>query len=365
MDKDKLTAKHLLFIIWGTTIVSIKTNINTFIRDGQRDTWIAIIISSLLILLYLLYTINTCVKHNSFNFVDVYNKALGKIIGKIFLGMFILTLILTLIECAAVESNAMHTNIFLETPTWYLILFFIIPAIYTVKNGIVPVITVVIFGIILAIIAGINLIVLTAKYKEYKLLLPIMAEGINPGFIKAILKSLGFYGSLAIMFPFFGYIQKTKTIRRHAAIGLLFVMQMHIVAATGAITSFGAERVLNLAYPKLIQTQQINYFGFLESGEFFVMFQIIGGWFVKYIITLQAIIKILEDMKLEIKYIVFFISAPVLVVSYFASTCFFRLSDLLNYYSYICLLNYIVIPVIVFTIFSIKQRKERERKNSS
>jgi spore germination protein (amino acid permease) len=360
MNKDKLTAKHLLFIIWGTTIVSIKTNINIFIRDGQRDTWIAIILSSVMILFYLIYTVNTCVRHNNFNFVEVYHKALGKKLGTVFLGMFILTLFLTLIECTAVESNAMQTNIFLETPTWYLILFFVIPAIYTIKNGIVPLITVSIIGMILAMIAGINLVILTSKYKEYKLLLPVLAEGINPGFIKAVFKSLGFYGSLAIVFPYFGYVQKTKEIRKYAAIGLLFVMQMHIVATTGAITSFGSERVLNLSYPKLIQTQQINYFGFLESGEFFVMFQIIGGWFVKYILAFQAIIKILEDMKIENKSIVFIISAPVLVLSYFASTCFFRLSDLLIYYSYICLINFIVVPMIVFTIFDMKNKKEKK-----
>lgn len=364
MSKDKLTSKHLLFIVWGTTIVSIKTNINVFIRDGQRDTWIAIIISSMLILLYFLYTINTCVKHNSFNFVDIYYKALGKKVGTAFLYMFILTLILTLIECAAVESNSMHTNMFIETPTWYLILFFIIPAIYTVKNGIVPVITVVIFGIFFAMLAGFNLIIMTAKYKEYRLLLPILGEGITPGFIKAVVKSLGFYGSLAIMFPFFGYIQETKKIKKYAAVALLFVIQMHIVAATGAITSFGAERVQNLAYPKLTQTQQINYFGFLESGEFFVMFQIIGGWFVKYILTFQAIIKILEDMKIQNNFIVFIISAPVLVASYFVSTCFFRLSDLLIYYSYICLANFIIIPIIIFTIFSLKQKREKKKEDS-
>lgn len=360
MSKDKLTATHLLFIIWGTTIVSIKTNINIFIRDGQRDTWIAIILSSAMIMFYLIYTVNTCVRHNNFNFVEVYHKALGKKLGTILLGMFIITLFLTLIECTAVESNAMHTNIFIETPTWYLILFFVIPAIYTVKNGIVPLITVAIIGMILAMLAGVNLVVLTSKYKEYKLLLPVLAEGITPGFIKAVIKSLGFYGSLAIMFPYFGYIQKTKEIRKYSAIGLLFVMQMHIVATTGAITSFGSERVVNLAYPKLIQTQQINYFGFLESGEFFVMFQIIGGWFVKYILAFQAIIKILEDMKIENKSIVFIISAMVLVISYLFSTSFFKLSDLLNYYSYICLINYILLPMIVFTIFSLKNKKERK-----
>lgn len=362
MVKDKLTAKHLLFIVWGTTIVSIKTNINIFIRDGQRDTWIAIIIASLLIILFFLYTVSTCVKHNSFNLVDIYYKALGKKVGKVFLGIFMLNLILTLIECAALESNAMHTNIFIETPTWYLILFFVIPAIYTVKKGIVPVITVTIIGVVFAMIAGINLIILTAKYKEYKLLLPILGDGITPGFIKAILKSLGFYGSLAIMFPYFGYIQETKKIRKYAAVALLFVMQMHIVAATGAITSFGSERVLNLAYPKLIQTQQINYFGFLESGEFFVMFQIIGGWFVKYVLTFQAIVKILEDMKFQNSSIIFIISALVLVASHFASLCFFRLSDLLNYYGYISLINFIIIPTIVFSIFSFKQKSSANNK---
>jgi spore germination protein (amino acid permease) len=360
---DKLTSKHLMFIIWGTTIVSIKTNLNIFVKDAGRDTWIAVIVSSLLIFLYLMYTINACVKGNDFNLVNIYNRALGKRFSKIFLLLLILNLFFTLVESASVEASAMHINVFLETPPWYLILFFVIPAIYTVRSGVVPVITVTIIGVILAMIAGINLVMLTAKYKEYKYLLPILAEGITPGFIAAVLKSLGLYGSLLIMYPYFGYIQETKKIKFHAALGLLFVMQMHIVAMTGAISSFGPVRTQLLAYPKLTQTQQISLFGFLESGEFFVMFQIIGGWFVKYVLTFHAIMKLLEDMDIKNNLIIYGISAVVLLSSYFVSSNLFRLSSMLNYYSYLSLVNFIIIPFCVFTIFKFKKKKKDGEDN--
>ena len=43
-----------------------------------------------------------------------------------------------------------------------------------------------------AIIAGINLVILTVHYKDYSLLLPIMADNLNLNFIRAIITALGF-----------------------------------------------------------------------------------------------------------------------------------------------------------------------------
>jgi spore germination protein (amino acid permease) len=355
---DKLTTKHLIFIIWGTTIVSIKTNVNVFIRSGGRDTWICVAVSSFLILLFLIYILKIFKRNNTFSFTKIYKVALGNFLGTILLMFMIFTLILTLIECSAVEANAMHTNIFIETPTWYLAAFFVIPAIYTVKKGITPIITVTIIGMLLAMLAGINLVILTSSYKNYNYLRPILANGITLDILFTIVRLLGFYGSLIILFPYISYVKDKTKLIRHSIIGLLVVIQMLIISFTGAIATFGAGRVTDIAYPKLLQTQEINYFGFLESGELFVMFQIIGGWFVKYILTFFITLKLINDLNLKNKYIAYPITIIVFLCGYWASSNLFRLTSLLNYYAYISLVNFIIIPLIVFTIFNIKNKNK-------
>jgi spore germination protein (amino acid permease) len=357
---DKISSRHFMFIIWGTTIVSIKTNMNIFFKDGGRDTWIVIIISSLLILLFMIYIMRIIENHKYISLANVYEIALGRVPGRILIFTFVFNLVLTLIEASAVEANAMHTNIFLETPHWYLLVFFLIPAIYTVKRGLIPVVTVAIIGVFFAMVAGVNLIILTHPYKDHRYILPVLEHGITRNFLISVVKSLGLYGSLSIMFCYVKYVEDKKNLLKYATIAFLVVMQMHIVAMTGAITSFGVNRVEYLAYPKLTQTQQINLFGFLESGEFFVMFQIIGGWFTKYVLSFCALLKILKDLNYYNKYIVFYLSAFVLLAAYFVSKTLLRLEPFLNFYCYASLINFILIPLIVFTIFNIKQNKKEK-----
>lgn len=52
---DKLNSKHFVFFILATTIVSLKTYPGIFMKDGGRESWIAISISSALIYAFYIY----------------------------------------------------------------------------------------------------------------------------------------------------------------------------------------------------------------------------------------------------------------------------------------------------------------------
>jgi spore germination protein (amino acid permease) len=353
---DKFTSKHLIFLILGTTIVSLKTYPTVFMKNGGRDSWIAIIISSILILIYFIYIIKICQKTNTYSLYKIYCSALGKILGTIFIFLFIISLFITLIECSSIEANSMHTNMLLNTPQWFLLIFFIVPAIYTVKKGKVAVITVSCIGLIFIMIAGINLAILSAKYKNYRYLFPIFKDGITTNFIISILKSLGLYGSISITLPYLCEIKNKKTIIKDSLIGLFIVIQMQIISVTGVIMTFGINRSNLISYPKLIQTQRISILDFLEMGELFVMLQMVGGWFIKYILTFFAIFLLLKELNINNKYIHYFISILVFIFAYWVSSNLFRLFRLLEYYSYFSLISLIIIPFIIFTIHYLKNK---------
>lgn len=353
---DKFNSTHIIFLILGTAVVSLKTYPTVFMKTGGKDSWVAIIISSILIIFYFLYIIKVCRRTNTYNFYAIYTGALGKILGKLFIYLYIFMLFLTLVESAAVEANSMHTNMLLNTPQWFFLIFFVLPAIYTLKKGKVAVISVTCIGIVLIMLAGINLAMLTARYKKVEYLLPVFKNGITTGFLLSIIQTLGLYGSVAIVLPYLSEIKDRKKIFRDSFIGLLILIQMEIISTTGVIMTFDINRANLISYPKLIQTQRVSLLDFLDAGELFVMLQIVGGWFIKYIVTFLSLLIILKQINYKNRYLHYIISTFVFLFAFAASKNLFNLFELLNYYTYISFIGFIIMPLLIFLIYDLKNR---------
>lgn len=352
----KLNARQFIFIILGTTIVSFKTYPNIVIKYGKNDSWIAAIIASIFILLLFTFMLRISLKTNKFNLYEIYTNSCGEIIGNILYVFLILTFFLTLVESSSVESNSMHQNMLLETPAWFLLIFFVVATAYSVNKGLRPLVIITIIGIFFVMLAGTNLSILTASYKKNKYLYPILANGFNKDLFLATVKSLGFYASIGLTLPYLNEIKNKKDLVTTSLVGLIIVIQMEVYSTIGVITTFGYERALTIYYPKLLQTQMVSHFDFLESGELFVMLQIIGGWFLKYCLSFYGLLKLLESFgnKSNLKAIII-ISLLVFIVSFFTSKNGFMLLTFLTYYNYISLINLLIIPALVFTIHGIKK----------
>lgn len=362
---DKFTSKHFAFLLMGVTIVSMKTYPTVFIRNGGRDSWVASIIATVVFVAYFLFILNTCKKLKCYNLYDLYTQAVGKPLGTFFIILFALTLFLTLIECASVESNSMHTNMLLETPSWFFLLFFVIPAAYTVRRDKVAIVTVTMIGIVLICLAGINLAMLTQKYKRYDLLFPVFENGVSGEFLIAVLEILALYATISICLPLLTDIKDNKKLIKHSLIGMLIIAQMEVVAIIGVISSFEIEYLKTMAYPKLLQTQLVQYLRFLESGELYVMLQILGGWYLKYVITFYALLRVLTWLKLHSNTNIIVITILVTFISYVVSDNLFVLFRYLNVYVYFSLINFFLIPTIMSIIFSMKNSAKTKKSQEA
>jgi spore germination protein (amino acid permease) len=355
---DKFTPKHIVFLILATTVVSLKTYPVIFIGNAGRDSWVALIISSILITVYFLFAAKTmCLVENT-TIVDVYQKAVGKVLGNILIFLFIATLFMTLVESACIESNSMHQNILVETPEWYYMLFFIVPAIYVIRKNMTAIMIISIIGIIFIMIAGIHLGLLTTQQKKFSQLFPVFENGITPDFFLSIIKSLGLYGFISIVLPYFSRVDtKRVSLTKYMIIGLVILIQMQIVSITGIFMTFSVEDASSYYYPKLIQTHLVSYFEILEFGELYVMLQILGGWLLKYLLSFQAIILILNCYNLKEKQahvLTYVISAFVYILAYIITYTSMQLFSLLQFVPWIILINFIIIPTAVFIIYRIK-----------
>lgn len=249
----------------------------------------------------------------------------------------------------------MHTNMLLETPTWFLLLFFLLPAAYTVSRDKVSIVSVTMIGIILICMAGINLAMLTAKYKRLDLLFPIFENGITPGFLISIVEIFGLYASVSITLPYLEDITDNKRLLKHSLIGMLIIAQMEIIAIAGVISSFEIDYLKTMAYPKLLQTQLVQFARFMESGELFVMLQILGGWYLKYAVSFYALLRTLHLLKISYRGNILIISSIVFVISYIISDNLFVLFRYLNIYTYFCIFNFGLVPTVMAVIFYMKK----------
>ncbi|MFZ7134163.1 MAG: GerAB/ArcD/ProY family transporter [Eubacteriales bacterium] len=357
---DKFSPKHFAFLILGVSIVSMKTYPRVFIINGQRESWIAVIVSSILIFLFYIYFIKNWINYNKINFVDLYRNAYGKKFGNVLLILFMVTCFFVLIECASVEADAMHQNMMILTPKWYFLLFFIIPIIYVIRRDLVAIVTVTMIGITLIMLAGINLGMLTISYKDPAFLFPVFAEGPTKRFFLCILETLGLYGSISITFPYLKEIKAPKkNMILYIVIAMIILIQIEIVSITGVLTTFTIERAGSINYPKLLQTQLVSYFQFLDFGELYVMLQMLGGWMLKYLIAFYAMLSILRMMNFnekKIHLVTYIVSSIALICSYFASRDSFILFELLDIFQYICLVNFVIIPFMAFFILNMKKK---------
>lgn len=350
-----MNSKHLFFIICSLAIVTLKTFPSSFIRLGGRDTWIAMIAASACILVYMWVILTITKRTQNYNLLDIYAKSLGKWGGGFFSVLFLLTLLLTIFESAGAEASVIHTGFQLFTPVWVFILVTAVATVYVVKKGIASVTITTIVVIFFISLSGMLLAFLTHKYKDMKYIYPILEHGVTPALLLSTLKILGALSCVTIMIPYLDSVRDKSKLLLHTSIALLFIIQMQIFSMLGVITTFGPDRAVNLLFPKLTQTQIISAFGFLEAGELFVMLQVVAGWFIRYIVCFFALMELIRLSGLKIRFKEHYICALTILFSYLFSRDLFDMFKLLDYLLYIQLANFLVIPLILYSIYYFKK----------
>ncbi len=358
---DNFSPKHFVFLMLAATIVGLKTYPTVYMNDSGRDSWIAVIVSSALIAVFFVFATKTMNKADNPSLLKVYQTACGKWLGGFLLILYTVTALLVLVESACVEADSMHQNMLVETPIWYFMLFFILPAIYVVRKNLVAVVVISIIGISLIMLAGIHLGILTTQQKDLSNLLPIMEYGVTKGFWLSVVKSLGLYGSISLTLPYVEFIQyKRKSMTKYVLVGLFIIIQMIIVSVTGVIMTFNLPTAESYYYPKLIQTHLVSYYEMLEFGELYVMLQILGGWLLKYLVAFHAVLIILRSFGLKeraIHVLILVFSGLVFIGSYLAAYTSIRLFALLEYVPWIFLVNFVLIPAVILVLFRIRQKQ--------
>lgn len=359
--------KHYIFIAIAFSVVPIKTYTSIYLKDAGNESWIPLIGASIILCLYVAYSMRIFNKNNCYSVSEIYKKALGNFLGQVMLMYLFISIFIMLIETASVITSIIHTNLLIETPMWFSLLFIVITGILVGSKGTKSVILTTMICVCVIMFFGINLSILAYKYKDYTRLLPVFQKEYKD-YLLSLVKFVGGYSYYVVAFLYLIKIENKEKINKGVIISLIFIIQLVIVSVTGQIATFQINRILKMTYPTLFQTQLIEENNLIGVGELFVILQIILGWSVRYIVTFKALLILLKEMKMDIKYANYGISVLAYISAYFVSNNLFQFIKTLNTYNYISVANMVIIPLIIFTIFHFRNRKKRkniEAENSS
>lgn len=349
------SSKHLILLILALSVCSMTTYTQVLTSTGKNNTWIAISISSVIILIFMMYIIKILKSAGKYSIHEVYENAVGKIAGKAAVILLILTVFFGIIESSSVLTNCVKTIRLRNTPVWFIELFIIVPSLYILKSKKNAIISLAVIITTIICIIGIFLAVFGFKYKHFHYLLPIMQNGFNKDFIYTILKSLGLYGFSFCAILFLDEINNKKTLIKDVFLGMLILIQIQIYSMISLLSTFYSERLNTIYYPKMMQSQLISYYGFIESGELLASFALVCSWIIKYILLFYILMKLLNFLNINSKHNIYIISTIVYFISCFIAGNAEYLNKFIYFLCYVNILNYIAIPFIIFTIFMLKQ----------
>ncbi|MBE6055285.1 MAG: spore gernimation protein [Clostridium sartagoforme] len=363
---NKISSKHFILFILGVSIVSIKTYMSVFIDIGGRDTWLSSLLASVIFIGCLLCITNIYKVTNATDINEIFMKALPKPLALFLMFIFILALFINSIESAAVEANVLHTTLFIDTPVWYALIFFITPTLFIFSKKIRTILIFIIISVSVFILNGITFFIFTQSYKDINYLLPVLSSGLSSNFFITAVLVLGGLSSFMIASPFLKFLDKNEHINKHSLYSGIIVSAFIVISFVGVITAFGPSRAANIFYPEFVLSQRIEVAGFLEMGELFFIVQTVIGFFIKYLLSTYSILLLLDKYLKNKPLFIGIYTFIAYALSNFLGVNNFHLYNAMKYIQIINLIAFLIIPLAVFNIYYFKFKRgkliEKSRK---
>jgi len=361
---NKLSSKHFMFFIIATSTIALRSYSSIFINQGGRDTWLISLFASLIIFSYFYFLFYTCRKTSLYNLNEVFSKVLPKKLNTILVFIFSIGLFLSALESTSVNANSIHTNYFLHTPTWYCLLFILIPAAFILLKNFNSILVLVIIIVSLTLIGDIILISLLLKSLDFHYLLPIMKSGMNNDKWLCLLSITGSLSSMAITLPYLRYLEKKESLLKYSSLAIIISCILITLSFVSAITFFSPDRAGKIFYPAYIESQKAQIGGFLEFGELFYIFRSVCLLFIKYILSSYGILLLYKDKIKKKKLFVVFYSLVLFVASFIITQDQYFLFYSLRLLQLANLVLFVALPLTIFIIlYYVKDNKNSIKKN--
>ncbi|OPD54074.1 GerAB/ArcD/ProY family transporter [Bacillus anthracis] len=304
-----------------------------------RDSWISIIFSSALFLIWisLLFYIhkNTECKH-IFTF---FKNQFGKIVIYPLYGL--LVIYLTSLNVVILKETLTFFSFYLpETPHIVIGILFSIICFYNAQGGIRSIVLTAGILIPTVILLGCFVMIANISHKDYSLLKPILEHGINPVFKGMIYPGVGFIELILFLFVQ-QYIGSQVKFYQLVIVGII-VIGITIGPAMASIVEFGPFEAANQRYPAFEEWRLVSIGKYIEHLDFLSVYQWLVGGFIHISFNLFLIPDMLRIKKNKVRNKIIFLVLICIVV-----ICTLPISDPDFYWFLSC----VFAPMSVITIF--------------
>ena len=353
ISERQATIIIILFIIGSTFLAGSG-------GQAKQDAWLAIIVAISWSVILLLMFSKILSLYPGKDLFDILQILMGKSIGKI---ISILMIWFAFHDGALIIRNLSEfssTLVFDDTPVAVPMIFFSIIIIWCIKEGIE------VFGrwceffifVVILIFATITL--LAIPQMDISRFKPILSNGISP-VLRGAFSSFSYpFGETVIFTMVFSNISKTKSYKKTFILGLLIGGGLVFLATLRNILILGGETISRVYYPATMGISLIRVGELLTRLEMFVTIDFLVCVFVKVCICIFAVCNGIskvfgfDDYK--------FIATPVTLLmlsfSFFVYNSIMEMSFwTANVWPYYSLTFEVIIPLIVFIVAEIKNRK--------
>ncbi|MEH7301599.1 GerAB/ArcD/ProY family transporter [Neobacillus drentensis] len=355
---DRITSHQaVMFItnfILGAGILTLPRTTTEKIKTP--DSWIAVIVSGLIIILVAVIILKLCQRYPTETFFQFNQRLLGKWIGS----MLSLTVVCYYIALSAYEVRTMAetTRLFLlqGTPPWAIMMPFLWIGLYLVQGGVNAIarlleiifpITVLFF--LLVMFLGIELF-------EVDNLRPVLGSGVKPVLNGLTTSSLSFAGFEILLFIYMFMKEKNKVIKVPLlGVGIPFIF--YTITVVIVIGSLSVDSVVSQTWPVLTFIRSFEITGLLfERFDSLILVIWIMQIFATYVIALFIATLGLHQIFSKNTHVFIYSLLPLIyLVSMIPKNIneVFKMADMIGNFAFYL---FFIIPMVLFIISKVKER---------
>ncbi|WP_045516310.1 GerAB/ArcD/ProY family transporter [Neobacillus niacini] len=356
---DRITSyQAVMFItnfIFGAGILTLPRTTTEKIKTP--DSWIAIIVSGLIITLVAVIILKLCQRYPDETFYQFNQKLLGKWIGS----LLSLTVICYYIALSAYEVRTMAetTRLFLlqGTPTWAIMMPFLWIGLYLVQGGVNAIARLLEIIFPISVLFFLLVMFLGIELFEVDNLRPVLGSGVKPVLKGVTSSSLSFAGFEILLFIYMFMKEKNKVTKVPLlGVGIPFIFYtMTVVIVIGSIS---VDVVLSQTWPVLTFIRSFEITGLLfERFDSLILVIWIMQIFATYVIALFIATLGLNQIFSKSTHAFIYSLIPLIyLVSMIPKNIneVFKMADMISNFS---LYLFFIMPLVLFIISKVKERK--------
>jgi len=234
---------------------------------ANQDVWIVLILTILYVFVLnfpVIFLINKF-RGNSFN--EIFEKILGKIFGKVIAFIYVLFFLYCFTACMLIMAIFINLYLFPGTPTWGLLLAFLIAASYAAYKGAGTIgrlatifVPLILFTIVIFFIMGIDKM-------DLGILKPVLADSKFLDLNKGAFLTAARYSEILIFLTFSYYLQQEVNINKTYFRSILIFAFGFFLILLPTVLVLGVDFARIAWNPYYVYTRQVEVLGFLERMQ--------------------------------------------------------------------------------------------------